>query len=90
MIKVNSFYNYLTHYLPAITEFLYFLGHPNVQCTYPVSQHTILDILPSPSFFNEKKDNCCEDLTDSLLLYNGQWAYLVGLNGRILMDMYSY
>ena len=41
----------------------------------------------------EDTEGATEDigsLTDSLLLYNGQWAYLVGLNGRILMDMYSY
>ena len=25
-MKVNSFHNYLTHHLPAITEFLFFWG----------------------------------------------------------------
>ena len=30
IVKVKSFYNYLTNHLPAITEFSFFLGHPNV------------------------------------------------------------
>ena len=31
-IKTEKSYNYLTQYLPAITEFSIFGGHPNVQC----------------------------------------------------------
>ena len=31
LVKVKSFYNYLTHHLPAIIEFSILLGHPNVR-----------------------------------------------------------
>ena len=33
IVKVKSFHNYLTNHLPAITEFRFFMGHPNVHIT---------------------------------------------------------
>ena len=34
IVEVKSFYNYLTHQLPAITEFSIFLGHPNAHAPF--------------------------------------------------------
>ena len=33
VVKVKSYQNYLTYYLPPITEFKILVGHPNVHIT---------------------------------------------------------
>ena len=45
IVKVKSFYNNLIHHLLAITEFLIFLGPPNVQCTLSEGWVFIVDYI---------------------------------------------
>ena len=44
IVKVKSFYNYITHHLPAITEFSIFLGHPNVHTTGHITLYLSLTV----------------------------------------------
>ena len=45
IVKVKSFYNYLTYHLSAITEFQIFLGHPNVHMSGKNKNFDNLEVL---------------------------------------------